>query len=346
MADVSVASSGFIGLRHEQQAADRRSISLTELLSSPEWQLKRWDGKYVQCLLPSFTTLTHPDRDCIPVLDKHGRVIALLAGHPNDPRWVVDVNDEFDKVMQVVHEAYRFPPDVSQNRRGGFATVSCGVSQGGGQTKPGNFALSAHNRAVWDALFKLKVVRRVANFANTAMNVFAPDMSAFYGNTLDAVCDADPKLKRNMSNNAFAAASINLGPNAVSYVHTDHLNLAWGWCAITAIGQFDATAGGHLILWDLRMVIEFPPGSTILIPSAILRHSNVALADPANERRSAFLQYSAGALFQWVECGHQTQKSFLAAGRTFLQSGKQRWAKGVSMFSLWEDLKARVCTST
>ncbi|KAJ7624191.1 hypothetical protein B0H17DRAFT_1151319 [Mycena rosella] len=52
---------------------------------------------------------------------------------------------------------------------------------------------------------------------------------------------------------------------------------AWGWCSITALGDFDPNKGGHLILWDLRLAIRFPPGSTILIPSALLHHSNVAI---------------------------------------------------------------------
>lgn len=38
-------------------------------------------------------------------------------------------------------------------------------------------------------------------------------------------------------------------------------------CAITTLSDYDPKAGGHLVLWDLKLVIEFPPGSTILILS-------------------------------------------------------------------------------
>lgn len=132
--------------------------------------------------------------------------------------------------------------------------------------------------------------------------------------------------------------SLNLGPQAISHVHTDHLNLAHGLCAITAIGDYDPVQGGHLVLWDLRMIIEFPPGSTIIIPSAILRHSNTVLGSDS-ERRYALIQYSAGGLFRWVECDYQTQKAFFAAGHEFVQTGKQRWDRGIAMFSRWEALK-------
>ena len=53
-------------------------------------------------------------------------------------------------------------------------------------------------------------------------------------------------------------------------MHTDPGNLLFGWCAITTLGNFDPTLGGHLVLWDLKLVIEFPLGSTILIPSVTL----------------------------------------------------------------------------
>ena len=57
----------------------------------------------------------------------------------------------------------------------------------------------------------------------------------------------------------------------------------------------------YLVLWDMGLVIEFPPGATILIPSATLRHSNVCL-NPGDTRMS-FTQYSAGGLFRWVDQG-------------------------------------------
>jgi hypothetical protein len=66
------------------------------------------------------------------------------------------------------------------------------------------------------------------------------------------------------------AMTFNFGPQTVTFDHRDSGNLAFGWCAITAFGNFDPTCGGHLVLWDMKLVIEFPPGSTILIPSAMM----------------------------------------------------------------------------
>ncbi|KAF8074946.1 hypothetical protein FPV67DRAFT_605461 [Lyophyllum atratum] len=76
------------------------------------------------------------------------------------------------------------------------------------------------------------------------------------------------------SNSIFPATTFNLGPYTVTFDHTDPANIAYGMCALTAGGSFDPTKGGHLISFDLGWVMEFPPGSTILIPSSILRHGN------------------------------------------------------------------------
>ncbi|KAF9067445.1 hypothetical protein BDP27DRAFT_1535904, partial [Rhodocollybia butyracea] len=48
-----------------------------------------------------------------------------------------------------------------------------------------------------------------------------------------------------------------------------------------------------------ELVIDFPHASTILIPSAVITHSNTLVAD--GEVQTSFTQYTAGAIFRWVE---------------------------------------------
>jgi hypothetical protein len=100
--------------------------------------------------------------------------------------------------------------------------------------------------------------------------------------------------------------------------------------------------GGHLILWDLKLVIESPPGSTIIIPSGALRHSNIAIR--TGESRYSFTQYTAGGLFRWVDHGYQTEKSYKKGWskkrkQAEEEVNKQRWVQGVGMFSTLDELK-------
>ncbi|KAJ8085361.1 hypothetical protein PM082_011023 [Marasmius tenuissimus] len=50
-------------------------------------------------------------------------------------------------------------------------------------------------------------------------------------------------------------------------------------CAITAVGQFKSSEGGHLVLPDLKVIIEFPSGCTFLLPSAVLQHGNTQIQE-------------------------------------------------------------------
>ncbi|KAJ7916443.1 hypothetical protein B0H13DRAFT_1609392, partial [Mycena leptocephala] len=82
-------------------------------------------------------------------------------------------------------------------------------------------------------------------------------------------------LHRPFERSVFFCAAVNFGPNVWTFRHRDVLNLAFGWCAVQALSNSDATKGGHLVLWDLEMVVEFPALALILLPSATIAHSNV-----------------------------------------------------------------------
>ncbi|KAI9069791.1 hypothetical protein FKP32DRAFT_1559038, partial [Trametes sanguinea] len=273
-----------------------------------------------------------------PILDKHDRVFGVLAGRPRDPSWAT-VNEEMQDLLEQGRSAYSASAGQKSHRRGNFTAVSVGISYGGGQKHVCNLRHNKTNAAVLDSLVQQKAVRRVANFGDSALRLFAPRLHAHYRDTLNTLCARDLKLRRNFSNSSFSCATFNMGPNTITNIHTDYLNLPWGWCSITAIGDYNPKTGGHLVLWDLRMVIEFPPGSTILIPSAILRHSNTTIRP--DEHRYSFTQFSPGGLFRWVACGFQSAKAAGISVKDLSQTGGQRWEDGLAMWSTWGELCKR-----
>lgn len=169
-----------------------------------------------------------------------------------------------------------------------------------------------------------------------AFKTFSPEMYAHYENLKIQLMRDNPSLRFNWERCVYAAASMNLGPQTVTSVHTDHMNYAPGWCSIMALGDYDYTKGGHIVLWDLKIVIPFPPGAVIFIPSAILRHSNTTVSP--GEKRMSFTQFSAGSLFRWVDCGCQTQKNFFAEGGEHKMSGTARWMEGIARYASWPDI--------
>ncbi|TFK78381.1 hypothetical protein K466DRAFT_507357 [Polyporus arcularius HHB13444] len=169
------------------------------------------------------------------------------------------------------------------------------------------------------------------------LQVFQPELYKLYDHTLTDLCERDLTLRRNFHNNVFACTTFNVGPHTATRKHIDFLNLAYGMCAITPLGNYDHTRGGHIVLWELRMVVEFPVCSTALIPSGVVSHSNIGISP--GETRHSFTQYSAGRLFRWREAGHQTLKNLRKGGGELAGTGHQRWTEGVGKLSKWADIR-------
>ncbi|KAF9024779.1 hypothetical protein BDP27DRAFT_1248594, partial [Rhodocollybia butyracea] len=123
--------------------------------------------------------------------------------------------------------------------------------------------------------------------------------------------------------------------------HLDAGNAAHGWCTDTSAGEFNPDKGGHLVLWNLRLVIHFPPGSTILFPSALLTHSNIPVSP--DKTRYSIVQYSAGGLFRWRCNGWCSDKTWYArASREQKEKREQeqarRWKVSLGRFTRWNNL--------
>jgi hypothetical protein len=149
-----------------------------------------------------------------------------------------------------------------------------------------------------------------------------------------------PELKRNFLKSVFTNAALNF-LRVRCKKHKDVLNCPFGWCGIQALGNFDHTKGGHLILWELCLVVEFPPGALILIPSASITHSNTPVSK--DEMRHSFTQYCAGALFRYVDYGFRKEADLKKEDpekfEEILSKREGRWEEGLSLFSKLEDFQ-------
>lgn len=142
----------------------------------------------------------------------------------------------------------------------------------------------------------------------------------------------------------FPAATINLGPQVITVEHYDSANYAVGWIAITSLGDYDYKKGGHLILRNLGVVIEFPPGCTVLFPSAVIQHGNVPIQE--GETRMSITQYAAGSLFRWVDYGFCDKETFFrrepARAAQLWACRREAWRNSLSLYSkageLYDDL--------
>ena len=142
----------------------------------------------------------------------------------------------------------------------------------------------------------------MTTFLTGVLAHWAPELHTYYTNTLNALHTHDHSLKCIFPTSIFAASMYNLGPQTVCFKHTDFANLPFGMCMVTALGDFDPKKGSHLILWECSLIIEFLSGSTILLPSATISHSNVTV--DRDEHQYSFMQYMVGGAVlvggEWV----------------------------------------------
>ncbi|KAJ7023106.1 hypothetical protein C8F04DRAFT_970503 [Mycena alexandri] len=273
-----------------------------------------------------------------PIVDAHGRIIAILAGRPNDPSYVADVQRAYEAMAQEREQA-KFAADMSRHRRGPFVVLNCGIGYSKGQRVPAHMNNGEH-AAILQRLLGNRNVVRMATYASAAFNLWAPKVYRYYRDHDERLRARFSDLEPNFPKSVFSAAAFNFGPNVWTFKHRDVLNAPFGMCTITAMGPFDATKGGHIILWELKLVIEFPAASTILIPSATITHSNLPVQD--GDERASFTQYTGGGLMRFVDNGFRTEAELAAQDpaeyERLAQLKESRWKTGIDLLSTVEEL--------
>ena len=176
-----------------------------------------------------------------------------------------------------------------------------------------------------------------------------PDIHAYYELELSKLYCSSPQLQRPYTSSIMPAAAYNLGPATVRHPHCGSANLSFRICVITALSHFDHMTGGHLVLRELGLVVEFPPGAMVLISSAVLTHFNTRLAQ--GERRYSFTQYAAGSLFFYIENGMRPELDVLSDSNMPLAEKEkhtavrcEHWRQGLALFPHISDYESTMVT--
>ncbi|KAJ7605230.1 hypothetical protein DFH06DRAFT_905260, partial [Mycena polygramma] len=134
-----------------------------------------------------------------------------------------------------------------------------------------------------DSLQRHVAILRLASFGRDLFAAFCPQSFRLCSTLADALFADTPDLVT-IFTGPWTNATFDLGPQTVTVPQWLSGHVRWCWLAITALGTFNPRLGGHIILWDIGRVLEFPPGATILIPS-LLRFS-IAKIHPGETRYS------------------------------------------------------------
>ncbi|KAJ3816813.1 hypothetical protein F5880DRAFT_1493866, partial [Lentinula raphanica] len=279
-----------------------------------------------------------------PFADADSRVVGLMV-YPADPS-IETCADEAAKLIGALRPQASFTSKQRRSRRGDFPQLSGGVAHGGGRLKPDNIIHNEKNQAVLDTLFESQPFQRLSGFATGVFKTWAPKLFDYCKDHFELLLGSDSTLVRIFQNSVLPVAAFNFGPRTVCLPHIDFGNLPFNWCWIWSLGHFNWQKGGHLILWDFGLVVEFPPGSLAAIPSGVCRHSNTRIG--RREVRYSFTQYAPGGNFRWVDHGFQSEESYDASlskeeARVESDCKRRHWAMGLDLFSTTEELG--LCTS-
>ncbi|KAJ7360911.1 hypothetical protein DFH08DRAFT_685201 [Mycena albidolilacea] len=284
-------------------------------------------------------------RKCHVIIDRGGHVIGVLVCPPAP-------GETWDAVVQAATAAMRaacdkmlFPPSACSHRRGNFPAPTDGFGFGGGRKTVGNIKASSQtNRAAMDKLLEDQSIQRMATYPIPVFQAVCFPIYSDYHCAKQTLLQKNPHLRRIFARSPFAAVTANLGPVSVSPLHTDAGNKADGMCLIGALGNFDADKGGHLVCWDYNLIVRFPAGCSILIPSAVVTHSNTPIQD--GEDRFSLIQYSAGGLFRWIANGFRSDLAWAASASAAglarrEEDRKSCWRTALKKFALWKDVKVK-----
>ncbi|TFK70210.1 hypothetical protein BDN72DRAFT_766924, partial [Pluteus cervinus] len=284
------------------------------------------------------------------ILDSEGRIIGALVGRPSHPGWEDAKRDACDALRHIRLESEAggcFGPDDLDHRRGRFLALPVGISYGGGQMVcfPCSYPILVSSAFYFTHDYLCIPFPPYSE----AFFSFAPKAYRDVQATMRALQQHHPALRLNFPNSIYAAISLNCGPDTTCLEHLDSGNAPHSFCAVTALGEFDPDKGGHLVLFDLRMIIRFPPGSTILLLSAVLAHGNTPIA--LGDVRYSMTQYFSGGLARWVAYGFRPVKSLGPAKQVKMIHEKvdgqpgERWREKLGLLSTMSSLKGDYSTS-
>ncbi|KAJ7188450.1 hypothetical protein C8R46DRAFT_1205612 [Mycena filopes] len=150
------ASTGWIGLRDEGVSKVEEAAGVSDTGATPTHKLGDFFGNAAK--FTGFRIAKYSGPATRPVIDDDGRVIAVYAGHEDNPNFMKEVHDPAVEAMEAARASASISEQRTYHRRGNFGALNAGQSHGGGQVTPGTLLNGVINtaRLVLDTYFKLE----------------------------------------------------------------------------------------------------------------------------------------------------------------------------------------------
>ncbi|KAK7002262.1 hypothetical protein R3P38DRAFT_3215414 [Favolaschia claudopus] len=233
----------------------------------------------------------------VRVIASTRRAVTILAGRAQGFDWLTDIINPVNAHLEEEAAALR-----ARNGPNNPLVLSAGVGTYFNERKASETPMIPLPREIRDraadALASMNLLstvpmKRLVSFGNGLVETYCKKSARLLKAQKNALLEVDPDAYYPCDTSDFSVITFELGG---PHRRTDHRGMPrtyepGSWTVLTALGQYDPSKGGMIILWDLGWVITFAPGDTILLPAGVIRYSFVAVRP--GETRYSMIQ-SAG----------------------------------------------------
>ncbi|KAJ7666210.1 hypothetical protein DFH06DRAFT_1322829 [Mycena polygramma] len=288
---IEVAAGGAFDVR----LIEDRDYDLAEVVGSSSrfgFRLIPWFGG------SSRAVVTTPDK----------RMTLLLGGRPRDRYWTEEV------VKPATAECQQAAGSIHRTETEETSGVPPVLTGGVGSTFNQDEFLSSRaaygsilNMLVFFQLFTSIAMLRLVAYGNRLLEHYCLVAFIALRADKDKFLSYNPSVLYPTDSSVYSAATFEFGGPHYRASPSAAQGEPGTWNVLTALGTFQPMHGGHLIVWDLGLVTNFPAGTTILIP-ACLRYSFVKVRE--GEHRYSLLQWSGSGIGRWYRNGRKSDLEF------------------------------------
>ncbi|KAJ7128206.1 hypothetical protein C8R43DRAFT_836004, partial [Mycena crocata] len=162
------------------------------------------------------------------------------------------------------------------------------------------------NVLVFHQLLATMAMKRLLGFGSAMLAAFCSTAFQTLENQKRLFLEHDPRALYPNDSTVYSAAIIELGGphrREIAPGIADRFEAA-SWSVLHALGKYKSPSGGHVIFWDLGLVVAFPAGASILIPTGLIWYSFVKVRE--GETRYSILQYAGSGIGRWFQNGQRT----------------------------------------
>ncbi|KAJ7665345.1 hypothetical protein DFH06DRAFT_1323740 [Mycena polygramma] len=244
-----------------------------------------------------------------PVYAADGSLVLLLGGRPRNRRWYRDVTEPATVDCDIALLSLRQSAEEKAANIPPTLTAGVGNTFNERATPPPAYGLVLQS-LVFFQLFSTLAMKRLVGYGNRLLEYYCTAAFLALQAQKDDFLTYNPDAIYPSDSSVFSAATFEFGgPHRQTTTQgLPNRYHASSWGILTALGKYCHSRGGHIILWDLGLVVSFPPGTTILLPPSIIRYSFVKVRE--GEHRYALLQWAGAGIFRWFENGRRSDLEF------------------------------------